>query len=160
MGRFSNDFKIKKGYTFNLEGDKDPLINKSEGDLLEEAANLSNCSVSKLVRDFVLDGLIRHEHLYSKNPILDQFITDNNNSVLPSGDGDPPSILDDWKTWKAYFENCDKETFFKVFKAFTERRNQQFAIMNEKDLQLDESRVKYKVDFNATSRSVPMGSGY
>jgi hypothetical protein len=164
LGRYSKDFKNKKLFGFGLEGEKDPLTNRSEADLLEEIANLSNSTVSKVVREAFLYYAVKNRHLYSKHPKIDHYILANGN-----GDGDgnndtmdititlenPPSILDDWKKWKSYGENCDKKDFFKVLKALKDRKDQLIGIMNQRDLKLDEKPVKYIIDTEATSHYVP-----
>ena len=74
MTQYSKKFKNRKIFGFSLEGEKDPLTNKSEADLLEEIARVLSSTTSKITRDAVLEYLIKKQHLYSKNPILDQFV--------------------------------------------------------------------------------------
>lgn len=150
MTRFSNDFKIKKGYTFNLEGERDTKTNRSEADELEEHSKMANETISKVVRGFVKEGLCKSPYLYSKDPRIDHYILDGNgdNDVsIPLNE--PPSILADWKTWREYLLNCDTQDFLEVLKALTDKRNHAQSIMKERDIQKDEKPVKYKV---------PMGS--
>lgn len=123
------------------------ILEKEELEAFEEIRWREHLSLSELGRKAIVEYINAHGE-------------GNDTFKLDSWNENPnfqavPSILNpDWKTWKTYFEDCNKEDFFKLLKALGDRREQAIGIMKERELKL-KSKIKYKTDSNATSHYVP-----
>jgi hypothetical protein len=111
MSKFSNDFEIKKSFTFNLEGKINPETGRSEADQLEELSELSHCTVSKKTRDYVINGMKNDSHLLSKDLKIEHFMLDGNIEPITIG---IPALFDNREKFIEYYKGADQQERIKI----------------------------------------------
>jgi Ribbon-helix-helix protein, copG family len=147
---------MKEGRPLEVEGKKRGFgasfyVTDDELQELEEIRWRERKSMSALVR-IAIDEYIKAHKEGNDTFKLDEWNDDSSFQAVPS-------ILNNWEKWKKYLEECEKDDFFKVLKALTDRRQQAIDIMNKRKLKWEDTKPRYVVDRNATSRYVPMTLG-
>jgi len=110
MVRFCKDLTNPKSIKFLLDTEVDPETGKSEVDLMDEFAISRRCTVSKAVRDIVLEALSTFIHQESIEP--EQYLDGNGNGngngtqFTYRAGGKEPSFADNPMVHEAFVKNA------------------------------------------------------
>jgi len=126
---------MRREFQFPLEYEKDPVTNKSEVETLLEISNRKDYSVSRTIREYVLNGMNKDEHMLSRNPKLDQFIGEESKpeKYIPM----EPTLADYTNSHKEFIE---KSNFSREELRRREQRSMDISKLYYQELQKQEEK--------------------
>ena len=101
MGRYSTDYKSRKDYSFSLESQKDPSTNLSEVDMLNEVVRMQGTTISKYVREALVETFKKLKPSLNNMPQLDKYM-EKENYIF-----DEPTLKDYFKVHEEFVSKSD-----------------------------------------------------